>query len=446
MLSFRKFCSRVTISSLQQWGLYAVLFSISLFRLGRVITGSAALAPVKLFTAFTYMLWMTDVVVRKNKRSVGRVICNETSILIFFMFVINLLSLVNARYFDEVNIGELFERFKVMSAYFIIVAVVKDRRVLRMAVLIFILGSLLTSFVGLYELTTGDAFFNTSYRFGVVAQTHAEGLRQTQFGGAGRVQGLVSDAGLHSYTIIVYMGIILPWVFYARTRIVRGGALAFLLVGFLNLIGTGTRSAWLAWVIAVGVFFVLLKYRHKVLLLIAGIIGAAAVFLFLAMFPHIPTLERLHTKGNASLSWRADTFRQALEMVRDHPFLGVGTGNYLNEYHNYLADQPALSRYFFGWLHNSYLQIWAENGTIGLLVFLGILLSLAIGLLHAHMKAGDQEMRAITLGLLVALTGHCGVFFAMPIIYQEFGGLIMGLSVAAIGVARQEAMTAEAEV
>jgi len=436
MLTLQGLLRKLTLDRLQLWGVWAMLFSISLFRLGR-IGGSPNLALVKFCTLGTLLVWTANMLISRDGRSLLHWLRNESVLLYFLYFGVCFVSLINARYFDEVP-NELLERFKAMLSFLLVVALIRDRKSLRWAIFFFALGAILPTLVGLYELASGKAFFKTSFRFGVVAQQQAAGLRQTQYSGASRIQGLICDAGLHGYTMVVYLGVVLPFFFYAKKLVLRlaAGALAFLF--FVNLIGTGTRSAWLACAVMGMVFFVFLRHKHKTAMLTACIAGGVLIFLFLSLFPQIPTFERLHTKGNVSMVWRADTYYQAIRMACDHPFFGVGTGNYLNEYHNYLLDRPELSRYYFGWLHNSYLQIWAENGTVGFAVFLALWASIALGLLRTYFRMPDFEMKSFALGLLLAFTGHAVTFSSMPILYQELGGFIMGLAVATAAVAERE--------
>lgn len=429
----------LTLPRLQRFCLYGMLFSICLFRLGRVLVGgSAALAPVKLFFGFALLLWIADLIINRDGKTVLRLLRTEANVLFFLFLVVSMLSLINTRQFGEITVTEIVERIKLYLTFLLVAGVVKDRKTLRVALLLFILGSVLTTLVGTYELITGKAFFRYTFRLGLSASKPFEGLTRTQYGGAGRVQGLVSDAGLHGYTMVTFLGLVLPWIFYLRSRLFKVGAVSMVVLYFANLIGTGTRSAWMAWAAAFGVFVIFLRHRHKYVVVAACGAACLVVFLFLALFPHIPTLERLHTRGNESWSWREDTYFEALIMMRDNPVLGIGTGNYLYEYHNYLDERPSLSRYYYGWLHNSYLQIWTENGTAGLLVFLMMLASIGLGVLRSYTRARDREMRGISLGLLLALTGHAVVFSAMPILYQEIGGILMGLCVACANVAREE--------
>lgn len=128
----------------------------------------------------------------------------------------------------------------------------------------------------------------------------------------------------------------------------------------------------------------------------------------------------------------------AFAMIRDNPVLGVGTGNFVPEYYHYKEHVPSLSWSLGTWIHNSYLQIWAENGTVGLLAFLAFMSAIGLGLLWAYLDAADREMRIMSLGLLTAFVGYAVEFAGVPVIDQEIGWVVFSLGVSLIAINRKE--------
>lgn len=85
------------------------------------------------------------------------------------------------------------------------------------------------------------------------------------------------------------------------------------------------------------------------------------------------------TGGYSSGSLRLMMLDAVQRMVRDHPFLGVGIGNFPAVSAEYLgrvqADSGSRQEVGFWWeAHNEYLQILAELGPLGLLAFLGLVI------------------------------------------------------------------------
>jgi O-antigen ligase len=90
-------------------------------------------------------------------------------------------------------------------------------------------------------------------------------------------------------------------------------------------------------------------------------------------------------------------------MWEDHPWTGIGIGNYATAYPNYnLAgwDDP------LGHAHNFYINMGAEAGTLG---FAAYLIFLAAAFLHtcrSLLRASSAWQRALALGILGILAAR----------------------------------------
>ncbi|MCG2720943.1 MAG: O-antigen ligase family protein [Thermodesulfovibrionales bacterium] len=426
---------------LAELSLIGVFLTVSLFRLGTQLLGSDTLTPAKVFVGMSLLFWMLHVMINRDAGMIIRLLQEKTNLFLLLFLIVSFVSLINAKYIEDKTIGEVLSRIKMLTFYSLIIGIINDRKTLKLAIFAFLFGSLVTTGVGIYELATGDAFFTeTGHRAGIMTKKTFEGLMVTTYGGSARVQGLYSDAGFHAHAMVIFFGLLVPWMFYGASGKARIASAVLAVAYILNIIGTGARVGWVALACAVWMFLILLKHRFKYLIWIATALIMVVIFLGLSLIPHIPTFSRLQYSQDEAFSWRLDTYRQAFQMVRDKPLFGVGTGNYLVEYYNYLDSTPELSRYFMGWLHNSYLQIWAENGTVGLLFFFCFFLSIFFGLMSATRKARDQEAKAISLGLLTAFTGYAVEFAGVPVLGQELGWMIFGLSTAWIMIIRKENM------
>jgi O-antigen ligase len=141
--------------------------------------------------------------------------------------------------------------------------------------------------------------------------------------------------------------------------------------GLLGLMGLGAialtlnRSSWGGLLIGFVVFALVCvmtesRKRHGVKLLLALLVLSC---IFAALFPMIS--ERMANKAN-HIDVRMNLIRPAIELIKDHPLLGVGPGAYPFVIREYIGD-------FTGWLyyvHNDYLLIWAERGALGLVAWL----------------------------------------------------------------------------
>jgi O-antigen ligase len=99
--------------------------------------------------------------------------------------------------------------------------------------------------------------------------------------------------------------------------------------------------------------------------------------------------------------------------VNSHPFFGVGLAQFPEVSPHYVLQPGALNyvnliieKHIV--VHNIYLQLWAEDGIVGLLLFLGLIaISLAAGWRATRLfdAQGDVDMSALARGAILALVG-----------------------------------------
>src|SRR5512136_2656888 len=126
----------------------------------------------------------------------------------------------------------------------------------------------------------------------------------------------------------------------------------------------------------------------------------------MAGIPDVATIPV--TDANFAAVERLAHWQAALAMWRDHPWLGVGFGNYAAIYPAY-----AVGRWLdpLGHAHNYYLNVGAEAGLVGLLGYIFFWLS-AFGLAWQAIRRSEGFQRALAaggLGVLVHLSVHNGL-------------------------------------
>ena len=130
-------------------------------------------------------------------------------------------------------------------------------------------------------------------------------------------------------------------------------------------------------------------------------------------------------------------------MVEAHPANGVGVGNYQTSAVHYLLQPGVILRPEFivdtpKVAHNTYLQVLAELGIVGMAMFVAIIGFSLLCILRAARifeRLGDSPMELLSRALLVAL---CGVLAADFFISEEFSKqlwLLLGLGPALLGIA-----------
>lgn len=200
-------------------------------------------------------------------------------------------------------------------------------------------------------------------------------------------------------------------VYSPSSRERRNWLLPSLLLGAV-LIFSYTRGIWLSTLFAVA-FIASFKGRKAVGLLAGVVIVAAAVMMMTAgIGQRARTMVEKETNTERLLLWET-----TWNMIREHPLLGVGMGNYQQAQSRYIreeVDAPLVKSHS----HNNILQITIERGIFALLIYLWMwYLLLKTG--FSSLRESRQGEAAYVL-LLGGLAGVMG-FFIDGFFQNNFG-------------------------
>ena len=175
------------------------------------------------------------------------------------------------------------------------------------------------------------------------------------------------------------------------------------------------------------------RLRGHLIVGLFGMAAAAAAYFAFAAPSQVSGRVLSFTSGGGS--GRTDIWAVATQVARDHPLLGVGIGNfplvepsYASRTANlpevdYIVTEPQV-------VHNSYLELLAELGVVGLAFFAALVaaaLSLCWRAIRAFSRAGDVDPELIARGLLVGLAGMLVASFFLSAEYEKQLWLLVGL-------------------
>jgi len=179
---------------------------------------------------------------------------------------------------------------------------------------------------------------------------------------------------LGGYLIMVFfMGLHLLQVTRSQGHRVTSVILSLMVISAALLL-TKSLGAWLALITAMITWFILSykSIKHKKLLLAASII----IFSIAIAFILITRWERLMNLDNPqnSITQRLNYWRTAIAVIKDHPIVGVGPGNFQEVFLEYKVGVSTNTRY----AHNIFLHVWAETGTLGLIALISLIINFII--------------------------------------------------------------------
>lgn len=187
-------------------------------------------------------------------------------------------------------------------------------------------------------------------------------------------------------------------LFYARTYWFYG---ACLLLTACGLLLSETRGAWLGAAVALALLAFL---KDKRLLAALGILLLTGYFLMPAnLQARVLSIFGTQEESNAA---RINMWATGLNMIRAHPWLGVGPNQITALAYQY-GGNPRYEPRFFTHLHNNFLQFAAERGLPGLAAWIWLIARFywdVGGSLSARRGSGPRLAYAVGWGVVAALT------------------------------------------
>lgn len=167
------------------------------------------------------------------------------------------------------------------------------------------------------------------------------------------------------------------------------------------LLLTFTRSVWFGWVVAV--FALLTFVRPRLLMYAVPALLLFVTFMPMALFSRFVSTFDLRQESNLD---RVRMLEAGVEIIKDHPLLGVGPANVKEIYPLYKRhDAP---RFRPPHLHNNVVQLWAERGVLGLAAYL-LLLALFLRECARAWRGGGRMWAEVGVAVTVGLT-YAGLF------------------------------------
>lgn len=294
----------------------------------------------------------------------------------------------------------------------------------RLIVLAFVVGALLSVAVGVLGLgpTPGPASAN-------------------RFTGAA---GNPDDLAAQLLPAIVLAAALIGGARLTVARVAYGASLAILSIG---VVATQSRGALVAAGLAALAAAAIYKHRRRYVLLGAAL-AVAVVGASVALFPS--TLRHVTTINDGGAG-RSTLWLVAWRIAKDYTPEGIGLNNFRIVAPDYVR-RPGALRYVRQIdrphvVHNTYLQLLAETGIVGLGLFLAVVgacLASARKAANLFARAGDRDLARVSLGVFLATFATLGVqlFISNGYDARLWVLLALGPALLTIAIRRQDAAPA----
>lgn len=288
----------------------------------------------------------------------------------------------------------------------------------------FIAGSIVQSILGIWQFLSQSTFASTLLGLSVhrAAEAGTSIISTLTDGRWLRAYGSFPHPNILGGYLVIAI-IITDIIFHkqAQTKSYRLSTIGYQFISLLQIAAlffTFSRSAWLAaaiWMVGTCTNKTLsnsclrLRAYSLVLIAILTIIFSPLIF---------ARLNAVTANETRSLSERTLGYSESLQIIKQHPFLGVGAGNYTAELNKQNRTLPG---YVYQPVHNVPLLFLSELGIIGL-----TLLSLTIWLLISYLLFLSQKTTPTDLNLLLkAILSLTPLIIFDHYLFSSYSGLLL---------------------
>ena len=332
------------------------------------------LASARVFILTLFFMWLAESLKQKKVFLQN----NKTSFFLFSFLFLNVISSIVSKNSDW-SMRKLLFLFSIFPLYFIGVALIDTKEKMLKVIKCLVWGGFLVALLGIGQFIFQFIFgLEATYQFWAnyvsplfLGQNVTEAVLKNpswlvNISGETYLRAIATFPDPHMLSF--FLGMLLPFALGLFLKLKNKLYLLVFFVLFIADLLTFSRGGYLGLFAGAGVAFLVLLARlerkNKIRIIIFTILASSLLFI-----PG-PISQRFFSSFDwkeGSNQGRIETWEKALEIILEHPFLGVGIGNYALEVSATANYRDPI------YAHSNYLDIAAETGIISLLAWLGFL-------------------------------------------------------------------------
>jgi hypothetical protein len=300
--------------------------------------------------------------------------------------------------------------------FYLVVTILRKPDDVRRFLVAFAVAGFISSLIGMLNRVTGGAQAVTS---GTLSEDLGEGAGGRMGGAGGGWLGLGHP---NMFAAILLMTV--PIWFFAVSHIKRGFrrlvAEFAVLNGFLGLLLTYSRSAWLGSALGIGLIGLADRKTLKWLVIFVFLfaVSAQTIILFTTGLNLTDVVvNRIMQLEESRFSGRPDIYKQTMSVIRDHPLLGVGPGGFQEH------APPSKKGVVYHHTHNVFLQHAVNTGIPSAVIFASFWIYIIVLSVRNVRRIGQVPGYGfMALGTAAALFGLTAQALVVQIFHQRILG------------------------
>ncbi len=180
------------------------------------------------------------------------------------------------------------------------------------------------------------------------------------------ISAFFTDRNLLARFLVIVNAFVLTNYLAHKEKKVLDFKLLLLVVFFLNVTFLYSRSGYLNYFVST--FIIIWFTNNKRVRRFGMLFGMCILTLFIAMLLQRIKSDKMNIKNSSDLG-RISVLKAGINMIKDNPIHGVGYGMAKHRFIEY-EDKSLVGHFGVQTIHNIYIQVFAEQGIPGLLIYL----------------------------------------------------------------------------
>lgn len=278
----------------------------------------------------------------------------------------------------DTSLGLLLNFARMLIIYFLFVYIVKTRKQVSITVWIFLIFGVIAALYGIYQLKANIGIYDR---------------------GVKRVTSFFENPNMFGDSLVILIPIALGLLLQKYSGFIKAIILAMLACLIAGVVISYSRGAFIGFITGIFLFvFNFFKGGKKIIAFVCTIcLLLVATYLFpdrqkYILWSRLRTIIRAESAEQLDAG-RTETTKAGLRMMIDHPLFGVGLGGFTQEYGELASsssDVKIVSKYAMV-PHNTYVQVGASLGVIGLILYVLLLIFVLKDLKDSRKKFLSQN-------------------------------------------------------
>ena len=377
------------------------------------------LTVAKVMLAVIIPVWLLRVLVLKDGSVLTRTFATPIPAVAMMFAFYTTISAVNA-----VSMGNYIKNQSTIVSnvvlFLVVLNVLDDKRWALRTIWVLFVPYVIVGFIGIFEIYT------QAHILELMGRTMPEEAF-VLYGGAFRPAGPSGDPDYFATSVLFGLMLTLAVWRFVKSRWMWVAFVVLIGIFMVDIFGTVSRGAMLAFLAGIAVFWWFLEMPYKRAVAVLAIVGGLSGFALYSTLVSARAASRYSGGETKSLEYRLGWQQQLFGMIEANPIFGVGTGNSLPNQHRFFDPRPPRKPENSA---NTYLQLAAEAGIPSLALYVGFFGLVLLYLVKVILRADDPEIRHLATCLLSALSAFFVFAGTAHALYNEVTWTLLGLSVA----------------